>query len=132
MLAAHHIYEVDITNKEAIVFINSIRVKNLTGFCWLWMNLPKIIRSVKQHPGAFECLPSLISPFQIMMVSYWYNYRELGDYYKGPFHKTFSSFVARRPDALGMFFEHFPADRSGKYINGTFGLGKNFRKKAAV
>lgn len=129
MVPAHLIYEVDITNNDSIVFINSIKARNLRGFCWLWMNLPRIIRSVKRHHGAYECIPALVSPVQVVMVSYWYGYGELGDYYKGEYHQSFSGFVAKHPQALGMFFEHFPAERSGKYINGVFGLGRNFRRK---
>jgi hypothetical protein len=129
MSLENHIYEVDITNGESIVFINSIRVKSLKGFFWLWMNLPKIIKSVKHHHGAYECIPALVSPIQIVMVSYWYSYRELGDYYRNDDHKSFIQFVERNPSSLAMYFETFAADKSGKYINGTFGLGKNFRKK---
>lgn len=129
MLPAHLMYEVDITNKESVVFINSIQAKNLRGFFWLWANLPRIIRSVKRHHGAYECIPALVSPVQVVMVSYWYGYGELEDYYKGEEHKRFSEFVAKNPKALGMFFEWFPAERSGKYVNGVFGLGRNFRKK---
>ncbi len=129
MLPAYHIYEVDVTNNESIVFVNSIRATSVKGFCWLWLNLPKIIRSVKRHPGAYECIPALVSPVQVLMVSYWYNYRELGDYYKTAHHAAFGRFIAENPAALRMFFENYPATRSGKYINGTFGLGKNFRKK---
>lgn len=122
-------YEVEITNQETIVFINSIRARNLRGFCWLWLNLPRIIRSVKQHDGAYECIPALVSPLQVVMVSYWYGAPELGDYYSSAYHTMFRSFLARHPTALAMFFEQFPAQRSGRYINGTFGLGRNFRKR---
>ncbi|CAL1520473.1 hypothetical protein [Chitinophaga sp. MM2321] len=129
MPSGHHFYEVDITNHESIVFINSIQVKNLKGFLWLWLNLPGIIKSVKRHSGAYECIPALVSPLQIVMVSYWYNYRELGDYYKGNIHQQFIGFVTRNPTALGMYFESFAGNKSGKYINGVFGLGKNFRRR---
>lgn len=129
MLSAPHFYEVDVTNKESIVFVNSIRVRNFRGFCWLWLHLPAIIRSVKKHPGAYECIPALVSPLQIVMVSYWYNYRELGDYYKGKGHQQFVQFVHKHPAALGMYFECFAVERSGKYMNGVFGLGRNFRRK---
>lgn len=117
MLPAHLMYEVDITNNESVVFINSIKARNLKGFCWLWMNLPRIIRSVKRHHGAYECIPALVGPLQVVMVSYWYGYAELGDYYKAEMHKRFSRFVTNNPVALGMYFESFPAGRSGKYIN---------------
>jgi hypothetical protein len=53
----------------------------------------------------------------------------LGDYYKKMDHKTFSQFVKHHPKALSMYFETFAASKSGKYINGTFGLAKNFNKK---
>ncbi|WP_211999858.1 hypothetical protein [Chitinophaga sp. HK235] len=122
-------YEVDITNRETVVFVNSIRAKNLKGFCWLWFNLPGIIRSVKRHHGAYECIPALVSPLQIVMVSYWLSYRELGEYYKSDWHQRFTQFTTKNPTALGMFFESYAVEKSGRYINGVFGLGKNFRRK---
>lgn len=122
-------YEVDITNAENVVFVNSIRARNLRGFCWLWLHLPAIIRSVKRHYGAYECIPALVSPVQIVMVSYWLSCRELGEYHQGSFHRRFMDFVKRYPTALGMYFESYAPGRSGKYINGEFGLAKNFRRK---
>ncbi|MBC9934857.1 DUF4188 domain-containing protein [Chitinophaga qingshengii] len=122
-------YEVDVTNGETVAFVNSIRARSLKGFCWLWLNLPGIIRSVKQHYGAYECIPALVSPVQIVMVSYWLSYRELGDYHQSKFHRRFMVFVKRNPAALGMYFESYAPGKSGKYINGEFGLAKNFRRK---
>lgn len=122
-------YEVEITNRETVVFINSIRARTFKGFCWLWLHVPAIIRSVKQHYGAYECIPALVSPLQIVMVSYWLGYRELGEYHQGRFHRQLTDFVKRNPTALGMYFESYAPGQSGKYVNGEFGLAKNFRRK---
>ncbi|QJB33831.1 hypothetical protein HF324_21830 [Chitinophaga oryzae] len=122
-------YEVEITNGENIVFVNSIRARSFKGFCWLWLHVPAIIRSVKQHYGAYECIPALVSPLQIVMVSYWLSYRELGEYHQSLSHRRLMDFVKRNPHALGMYFESYAPGKSGKYINGAFGLAKNFRRK---
>src|SRR5258706_15169389 len=109
-------YAVSVANRESVVFINGIHARSIRGFFWLWWNLPKIIRSIKRHHGSFELLPALVSPVQVMMVSYWYNDRELADYYNTGLHREFICFVQRHPRALAMYFEKFTADESGRYV----------------
>ncbi|ASZ11714.1 hypothetical protein KTO58_16365 [Chitinophaga pendula] len=128
-MSGYTVYEVDVTNGESVVFVNSIRARNLVGFLWLWRRLPRMIRSIRREPGAYECIPALVSPWQVVMVSYWYSSRELGGYYRGEAHVEWTAFLGKHPQSLAMFFEQFPARHSGKYVNGTFGLGRNFRRK---
>ncbi len=119
-------YSVDILNGHTVTFINGFKARNIKGFLWLWTNLFSIIKSVKKAHGCFECIPCIVSPVRVLMISYWINQDELNTYFKSSKHKKLMNFFFNNPKSLALFNEKYIPKQSGLYHNEPQGLAKHF------
>ncbi len=117
-------YKINLTDKDTVVFINGFKALNFKGFVWLWINLYAIVKSVKKHNGCYESFACLVSPFQVLMITYWHNELEKKNYFKSDKHSRFMNFLLKNPSALALFNETYYPTQAGLYINSKQGLAK--------
>lgn len=116
-----------IVNDDTVVFVNGLRARNLLGFLWLWLNLFRIIKSVKKNGGCFESIPAIVSPVQILMVSYWKDQRALNAYVRSKSHQRLMSYFYTHPKDFSLFNETYTPDKSGLYHGTPMGLAKGLQ-----
>lgn len=98
-------YKIQITSQEPIVLINGFRILNWRRLFMVWTNLLAMIRTIKKHNGCFESFPCLISPLRVVMITYWYNEKEMIDYYRSREHVRFMLFIKNHPSSVALFNE---------------------------
>ena len=68
----------------------------------------------------------MVSPFQVLMITYWHNEAEKKNYFKSDQHSRFMNFLLKNPTALALFNETYYPTQSGTYINNKLGLAKKY------
>ena len=121
-------YSVDISDSNAVTFINGFKARNIKGFFWLWANMFSIIKSVKKADGCFESIPCIVSPVRVVMISYWVNQEKLTGYFKSSDHKRLMNFFFSNPKSLALFNEKYSPQQSGLYHNEPQGSAKYFSR----
>lgn len=116
-----------ILNDETVVFVNGFRARNMLGFLWMWMNLFRIIRSVKKDGGCFESIPAIVSPLQVILVSYWKDKQALGNYARSQSHQELMRYFYSHPNDISLFNETYSPGRSGLYHGHPMGLAKGLQ-----
>ncbi|GAB4406619.1 MAG: hypothetical protein OHK0053_32890 [Microscillaceae bacterium] len=116
-------YQIDV-NSDWVIFINGFRANNLLGFVWLWLSLYSVIRTTKKASGCGSALPAIVSPIEVVMISYWYDNESLREFVVSKHHKRYMRFVYQNPKSLSLFNEMFVPRKSGLYFNKPMGMSK--------
>ncbi len=107
-----------------VVFVNGFKAKSFMGFIWLWFSLLSIIKTTKNARGCSLSIPAVVSPLEVIMISYWDNKTSLNEFVRSKPHMKFMHFVYRNPNALSLFNETYQPDKSGLYFNSPMGMSK--------
>lgn len=116
-------YQIEV-NPSWVVFINGFKANNLFGFIWLWFSLFSIIRNTGKAKGCGLAIPAVVSPIEVVMISYWNDKISLKEFAKSKHHKRYMQFVYQNPKALSLFNETFEPQQSGLYFNKPMGMSK--------
>lgn len=111
----------DLDNAEHLTLIVGLSCRNLRGFLFMWMNVISFIWATKKAPGCTHILPGVISPFSILLVSYWSSPRDMMRFVKAPAHLCWMQFIYKHPRSLNLFNETYGRPQSANYINSPRG-----------
>ncbi|WP_159800763.1 monooxygenase family protein [Flavobacterium sp. MK4S-17] len=116
-------YQIEIDPKW-VVFINGFKANNLLGFVWLWLSLFSVIKTTRKAKGCRSAVPAIVSPIEVVMISYWNDNESLREFVISKYHKRYIRFVYQNSKALSLFNEMFEPKRSGLYFNKPMGMSK--------
>lgn len=116
-------YHIEI-NPNWVIFINGFKANNLLGFVWVWLSLYSVIRITKKAKGCRLAVPAIVSPIEVVMISYWNDSESLKEFVISKHHKNYMRFVYHNPMALSLFNEMLEPKKSGLYFNKPMGMSK--------
>lgn len=119
----------DLEKAEHLTLIVGLSCRNLRGFLFMWMNVFSFIWSTKQAVGCTHILPGVISPFSILLVSYWESPRDMMRFVKAPAHLRWMKFIYKYPSSLSLFNETYSRPQSANYINSPRGYAGSLQSK---
>ena len=120
---SYSIYRLDLPeHPEAVVFVNGIVSRDLSGFLWMWQNLAWVRSSTFKSPGCVQVKAGICSPNEVIMVSYWDCDLHLQEFFRGEAHRKMVQFVMKQPNSLCLYNETYQPWRSGKYSHEPQGM----------
>lgn len=107
---------------EAIVFVNGLLARDISGFLWMWKNLVWIRRATVEAKGCVQVKAGVCSPNEVVVVSYWNSREDLKAFFRQESHQQMMQFVIKKPESLCLYNETYSPSHSGKYINEPHGM----------
>ena len=116
-------YRIDLPEQpEAVVFVNGICARDLTGLLWLWKNMAWIKKTTVEAAGCVQVKAGLCGPNEVAVVSYWRSGECLREFFRGEAHRQMMQFTANHPESLCLYNETYQPSRSGKYTHEPQGM----------
>ena len=115
-------------DSEAVVMIAGMRARTFAGFRYIWsegMSQPKVMRAA---PGCFQVKPCLISPREVMMITYWEDMGSLMAFFRSKSHIEWMRYVAKHPNDLNLSAEIYAPQRPGLYLHEPQGMALVYPK----
>lgn len=107
---------------EAIVFVQGMLARNITGWLWMWQQLNSQLNSVRRAPGCVQVKGGIVGMNELLMITYWKDSAGLYAYFKSAEHLKYMRFVAKQPESLTLWTETYSPVRSGMYLHEPHGL----------
>jgi hypothetical protein len=114
-------YDVDLSQKTAIMYFNGIKARNIGGFFWMWRNIFRLGRLARQQPTCLQVKIAVVSPTEMMQVSYWKDQAALRAFYQKPEHVAALRYTFQHPDHFTLYNETYEPPISTRYLNGVNG-----------
>lgn len=111
----------DLEQAEHLTLIVGLSCRNILGFMFMWVNIFSFIWATKKASGCTHILPGVISPFSILLVSYWEGPRDMMRFVKSPAHMRWMRFIYKYPRSLNLFNETYSRPQSANFINSPRG-----------
>lgn len=113
---------------EAIVMITTMRARTFAGFRFMWAGAMSQPKTVAAAPGCVQVKACIISPRELMMVSYWQNRESLMAFFRSQAHIEWMRYVTSQPDALNLAAEMYSPQRPGMYLHEPQGMALLYDK----
>lgn len=117
----HRYYEVDLSQKTAIMYFNGIRARNAQAFVWMWSNIFRLGALARQHPNCLQVKLAIVSPIEMIQVSYWKDQEALRAFYQKSEHVAALRYTFQHPDHFTLYNETYEPPVSTRYLNGVNG-----------
>ena len=117
----HRYYEVDLSQKTAIVYLNGIKARNVQAFLLMWSNIFRLGILARQQSTCLQVKLALISPIEMIQVSYWKDQTALRAFYQKPEHIAVLRYTFQHPDHFTLYNETYEPPISTRYLNGVNG-----------
>ncbi len=116
---AKRVYEADAAPSDAIVFVNWIKARNLRGFLQMYRFAPAVNRMLQRArgQGLFDARVSIVSPTELLVVSYWENEDALRASFRDEAHVRMMRYTFQHPDDLILGNETYQQPISTRYVN---------------
>lgn len=122
------IYQANVEQTEAIVFVNWMKARNLRGF----INMYRLSWSVNQmmqrarNNGLFDARIAIVGPTEVLVVSYWENEEALRASFRDKAHVEMMRYTYQHPEDLVLGNETYSRPFSTRYMNepGGFALAQ--------
>ncbi len=108
-------------NAEHLTLIVGLSCRSIRGFLFMWINIFSFIWATKKAAGCTHILPGVISPFSILLESYWESPRDMMEFVRSPEHRRWMRFIYKFPRSLNLFNETYGRPQSANYINSPRG-----------
>jgi len=116
-------YQIELPEQpEAVVFVNGILARNLSGLLWMWKNMSWIRSTTVEAEGCLQVKAGLCGPNEVVLVSYWQSEKCLRDFFRGEAHRQMMRFPASHPESLCLYNETYHPSESGKYSHEPQGM----------
>jgi len=107
---------------EAVMFIQGIVARNLTGLFWIWRNVLSIKKSNATAEGCVQVKAGICGIKEVVLASYWEAKSGLGKFFKSQPHQKMIQYLSDHPNKLTLYNETYRPTRGGKYVNEPNGL----------
>lgn len=113
---------------EAVVMIVMMRARTLAGFRYIWTEGMSQPAAVRAAPGCMQVKPCIISPTELLMISYWKDRPSLMAFFKSQAHVSWMRFVVRHSDDLNLAAEIYSPHQPGLYLHEPQGMALMYPK----
>ncbi len=107
----------DLENSKHLTLIVGLSCRNLRGFIFMWVHIFEFIRSTQKAEGCLHAIPGVISPFSIVLLSYWRQPEDMQAFVRSKAHIEWMQFIGKHPKSLNLFNETYERPIRANYIN---------------
>ena len=114
-------FSIDLTTPTAITYLNGMIARTPQSWLWMWANALRLELLARRTDGCLQTRRGIVSPRQIMLVSYWRDDAALRSFYANPAHVKLMRMVFRHPNWFTLYNETYRIPESTRYWNGPNG-----------
>ena len=114
-------FSIDLTEPTAITYLNGMIARTPQSWAWMWASALKLERLARHMDGCLQTKAGIVSPRQIMLVSYWRDDAALRSFYPHPVHVKLMRMVFRHPNWFTLYNETYRMPESTRYWNAPNG-----------
>ncbi len=115
---------VDLTDNQGVLYVNSLRPRNLRGLWWFIRTMKTIGDVIARAEGCIEYKITLASSMEVIVISYWENHDALNNAYKDPAHIAMMRHTFQHIDDFALANETFSAPITTRYLNRRTGFAR--------
>lgn len=114
-------FSIDLTKPTAITYVNGIIAETPRAWAWMWLNLPKVRKIGKAADGCLQMKAAIISPRQMVLISYWRDQAALRGFYTHPAHVQLMRTLFRNQHWFTLYNETYEIPITTRYWNAPHG-----------
>ena len=117
---------------EAVVMIAIMRARSFGGFRYMWTEGMSQPAAVQAAPGCVQVKPCLISPRELIMITYWKDMDGLTAFFRSKAHVGWMRYLAAHPNDLNMAAEIYSPQRPGLCLHEPQGMALLYPRAEGV
>lgn len=117
---------------EALIMIALMRARSFSGFRYIWTEGMSQPAAVRAAPGCIQVKPCIISPRELLMLTYWKDQDSLMAFFRSQAHVGWMRYLAAHPNDLNMAAEIYSPQRPGLYLHEPQGMALVYPRAEGV